>query len=127
MIMERTASLVVAESEHDPRSVNGRTLARKLEAAGWGLFFIWIGLALLADVGWGVGLLGVGIITLGVQGARKHFTLELDRFSVAVGFLFVVGGVWELFNVQIALVPILCIVAGVAFLVSALAGRPRDR
>jgi len=64
--------------------------ARKLAAIGWGLFFIWVGVALFAHLGWGVGLLGVGIITLGVQATRKYFGLKLEGFWIAVGFLFVV-------------------------------------
>jgi hypothetical protein len=95
-------------------------LTRKLDAIGWGLFFIWTGIAFFAHIGWGAGLLGVGIITLGVQAARKYFELKLEGFWVAVGFLFVVGGVWKLFNVQLGLLPILCIVAGVALFVSTL-------
>ena len=116
----------MADSDDDQRVANRRALSKKLEAAGWGLFFIWIGIALLADVGWGVGLLGVGIITLGGQVSRRYLTLEVEGFGVVVGFLFLVGGVWELFHVQLALVPILCIVAGVALLASALRGGARD-
>ena len=101
-------------------------LTRKLEAIGWGLFFIWMGAALFAHLGWGAGLLGVGIITLGVQAARKHFELKLEGFWVAVGFLFVVGGICKLFNVHLGLVPILCIVAGIALLVSIFVGRARN-
>jgi hypothetical protein len=37
---------------------------RQLDAAGWGLFFIWIGIAVLANLGWGIGLIGVGLIIL---------------------------------------------------------------
>ena len=47
-------------------------LERKLDAVGWGLFFIWIGIAILADVGWGVGLIGVGTIILGSLVAREY-------------------------------------------------------
>ena len=36
-------------------------IAKTLESLGWALFFIWVGMALLLDVGWGVGLLGVGV------------------------------------------------------------------
>jgi len=32
----------------------GRVSAAMIDAAGWGLFFIWVGIAFLADVGWGV-------------------------------------------------------------------------
>ncbi len=116
----------MAESDHDQRVANRRALTKKLEAAGWGVFFIWIGIALLTDVGWGVGLLGVGIIILGGQVSRRYLALKPEGFWVVVGVLFVVGGVWELFNVQVSLVPILCIVAGVALLASALGGGPRD-
>ncbi len=116
----------MVQSDDDQRATNRRALNKKLEAAGWGLFFVWIGIALLADVGWGVGLIGVGIIILGAQLSRSYLSLRLEGFWVVVGFLFVVGGVWELFNVQLALVPILCIVAGVALLASALRGGPRD-
>jgi hypothetical protein len=41
---------------------------------GWGLFFIWMGIAVLADVGWGVGFLGVGLIILGALGAREYLS-----------------------------------------------------
>jgi len=104
------------------KSAQKSELTRKLEAIGWGLFFIWMGIALFAHVGWGTGLLGVGVITLGAQVARKYFTLKLEGFWVAVGFFFVAGGVWKLFNVQLGLLPILCIVAGVALLVFTLVG-----
>jgi len=104
---------------------------RRVEAAvaacGWGFFFIWVGIALFAHVGWGTGLVGVGIITLGAQMARKYFGLKLEGFWVVVGFLFVLGGVWKLLNVQLGLVPILCIAAGVALLVSVLGGTLRDQ
>ena len=46
-------------------------LCRKLDTIGWGLFFIWIGIAILADMGWGVGLIGVGVIILGGFVARE--------------------------------------------------------
>jgi len=45
--------------------------ASKFDAAGWALFFIWVGIAWLADFGWGIGLLGVAAITLGMQALRR--------------------------------------------------------
>ena len=75
-------------------------LSRKLEAIGWGLFFIWMGIALLAHVGWGVGLLGVGIIILGGQAARRYYILKLEGFSVAIGLCFFFCGIWHLFGGQ---------------------------
>ena len=111
------------ERNHDQKLVNRNVLHKNLDAAGWGLFFIWIGVAVLSKVGWGEGLLGVGIITLGAQVARRYFGLKLEGFWVVVGFFFVLGGVWKLLNVQLGLLPILCIAAGLVLLVSTLVRR----
>ncbi len=107
-------------------SAQATKLTRKLEAVGWSLFFIWTGIAFLAHVGWGVGLLGVGIITLGAQAARKYFALKLEGFWLLVGFFFVAGGIWKLFNIQLGLLPILSIIAGFALLVSIFVARARN-
>jgi len=114
------------ERNHDQTSKSRHVLHKKLDAVGWSLFFIWIGIALLADVGWGVGLLGVGIITLGGQVMRKYFALRVEVFWVMVGFFFLLAGVWELVNVQFGLIPILCISAGVSLLISVLFRKPGD-
>lgn len=106
--------------------VDGRIKARKLDVAGWGLFFIWIGIAFLANLSWGTGLVGVGILMIGGQIARKYMGLKCEAFWTMVGALFVIGGIWELFSVRVSLIPILCIVAGVALVVSALVGKPKE-
>lgn len=116
------------EKNKDKGSTNKRVLPKKLDAAGWGLFFIWTGIAFLADVGWGPGLLGVGIITLGAQAARKYFGLDLEGFWIAAGFFFALGGIWELYKISFELWPILCVIAGAALLVPLLPGsREIDR
>ena len=97
--------------------------ARKLDATLWGVFFLWVGIALLAGLSWGVGLLGIGLITLGGQTARKTIGLELEGFWVVVGVLFLLAGVWSLLSVEIALIPFLLIIAGIALLVSAVRAR----
>jgi len=56
------------------KTAQRKNLNRKLDALGWGLFFIWMGIAVLADVGWGVGFLGVGLIILGALGAREYLS-----------------------------------------------------
>lgn len=111
-----------------------RELARKLEAAGWGLFFIWIGIAVLASVGWGVSLVGVGVITLGGQAARKYSGVPVEGFWVFVGVLFFLGGLWRALGfgagrvaIPGGLVPVVCILAGATLLFSALFGRPPHR
>lgn len=88
----------------------------KFEAAGWALFFIWVGIAWLADIGLGVGLLGVAAITLGMQAIRKMFGVNVEGFWVLVGLGFAVGGLWEWLDVQLPLAPIVLIAVGVALL-----------
>ncbi len=115
------------ERNNGQRSMNTKVLNERLDAVGWGLFFVWVGIAFVAHVGWGTGLLGVGLITLGGQVMRKYFGLRLEVFWLMVGFFFLLGGVWELLNVQFELVPILCIIAGVALLVTVLVGKVRNQ
>ena len=117
------------DSEAPPSSAN-RGMGKRLDAAGWGLFFIWVGVSLLMDLSWGVGLIGVAAIILLGQTARRYYDLRLEKFWVAVGVLFFLGGIWELFQVQVGLVPILLIVAGGALLLSLFRrrwGTDRDR
>jgi hypothetical protein len=105
------------------KTTEKRNLAARMEAMEWGLFFIWLGIVFLLHIGIGIGLLGIGLITLGVQVARKNHNLELEKFWIIFGLLFVVGGLWELFNVKLPLVPVLFIGAGVAILVAIAKGR----
>ena len=115
--------MTVEEKERVISKNRKRTVEAAIATCAWGLFFIWIGMALFVHVGWGTGLVGVGIITLGAQLARKYFDLKLEGFWVAVGFIFLLGGVWRLLNVQLGLVPILCIALGLVLLVSTLVAK----
>jgi hypothetical protein len=93
-------------------------LTHKLQAVGWGLFFVWVGIAVLTKIEVGIGLLGVGIITLVMQGVRKYFNLKLEGFWVVIGLLFVIGGIWHLFEAKIPLVAIVLIIGGILVIVS---------
>ena len=63
----------------------GHMSAHKLDVFAWSFFFIWIGIALLSSLGWGIGLLGVGIIILGKQATRKYMALGFETFDVPSG------------------------------------------
>jgi hypothetical protein len=62
------------ENNQELKTIRRKNLNQKIDAAGWGVFFIWIGVAVLADVGWGVGLIGVGVIILGGLAAREYLS-----------------------------------------------------
>ncbi len=102
---------------------NKYVLAKRLDAVGWGLFFVWVGTSFFGHLGWGTGLLGVGVITLGGQILRKYFGLRVEGFWIVVGIFFVLGGVWELFEIQFGILPFLCIAAGMTLLFSTLASK----
>jgi hypothetical protein len=110
----------------DRLATDRRALGKKLEAIGWGLFFIWIGITLIAGLGWGIGLLGIGIIILSMQVVRYNLGFSWEGFSIAVGLLFALGGIWDLLGIHFSLVPIIAIIAGVLFIVSALYPSPKD-
>lgn len=103
-------------------------LEKKLEGWGWGLFFVWVGIAFLTDLGWGLGLLGVSVITLGVQLFRVNGGLKAEGFWVVAGLLFLVGGLWEmLLESEFPMVPILLVVIGVALIWSTVGGKRPPR
>ena len=83
-----------------------------------GFVFIWVGISILAGFSFAIGLLGVGIITLGVQLVRKFYNLKQEGFWFVVGILFILGGIWELLKIEVQLVPIIIIVAGIVILIS---------
>lgn len=103
------------DQELQDKTVGGN-LAKKLDAAGWGLFFIWIGLVIGLDIRESVALLGIGITTLGVQLVRKSKGLNFEGFWCLVGAAFLLGGIWQEFNVELPLLAVLLVVGGVAVL-----------
>ena len=100
-------------------------LNRKLAAIGWSLFLVWVGIAFLLKIDPGFGLLGIGIITLAMQAVRKYYNLKLEGFWVVIGCLFLIGGLWNIFQPKLPLVPILIIVAGLIIFFSAIRGKQR--
>lgn len=113
-------------TNHAVATMGGRRVTlQKLDGLAWGLFFIWIGIALLANLGWGIALLGTGILILAAQMARKVMAQGFETFWVLVGTFFAFCGVWILLDIRVSLIPIFCIAVGLALLASALIGRAR--
>ena len=105
------------------------TKKKQLDAGTWGVFFLWIGISFLAHVPWGVWLLGVGVIILGAQLARRMFDLRVDGFWLVAGAVFLLGGISDIapLGIHIAIIPVLCIIGGVILLARALTGRAGPR
>ncbi len=107
-----------AANSDKPKSTNPPKFARKLPAAGWGLLFIWIGIAMLLKLSTGSILLGIGAITLLVQVARKYLNLRIELFNVVMGLLFMIGGFWENYKPELPLIPVFLIVVGTGLFLS---------
>lgn len=125
----------MSDSEHaDTSTRNKRSVIDRLDAIGWGLFLVWMGVAFLADVGWDVGIFGVGLIALGGQAARRYLGVPVERFGLAIGIVFLVWGAWDLLKLRFGearfpggLLPVLCIILGSVVIVAALIRKPRMR
>ncbi len=98
----------------------GRDLDRRVSSATARLLMVWVGIALLTDVGWGGGLIGAGVLLLAEQAVRWRSAVQFEWFWVGAGIMACLSGVGMLFGVQVSLVPILMIVVGITLIGSTL-------
>jgi len=103
------------QSEKLNRTVNDHALSKRLALVGWGLFLVWIGIVKIAGLPPGAVLLGVGAVTLGIQGARALFSLPLEGFWVVGGAIFTAIGLFKMVGPDFAMLPFLLVAAGVVF------------
>ncbi len=71
--------------DQEPMAARESNLAGLLDAVGWGLFFIWVGVAFLADLGWGLGFIGVGVIILATSVAGRYLAGPTGSRSTICG------------------------------------------
>lgn len=92
--------------------------AVSLDAIGWALFFIWLGIVLLMKKSLpdGVGSIGIGIIVLGGALARLVLGVTISNFWLIIGAIFLAAGIGELFAIDLPLLPIALIMCGVLLL-----------
>lgn len=107
-------------TEKEISSSRQQAVESMLATYGWGLVFLWIGAAMLGGLSSGIGLLGIGVITLGLQLVRKYLDLGMEGFWVIVGLLFTFGGLGSLYEKDIPLLAIVLVMAGLLLLVSAI-------
>lgn len=109
--------------------VSSTQFVHRADSVGWGLFFIWVGFAVLANVGWGMSLIGVSGIIFAVQGALYLHGEESDGFMIAWASVLLVGGVWAAYGVAWPVVPVLLMLLGGLMLANAFrrvgGGEPR--
>jgi hypothetical protein len=113
--IERTNDI---QTDNKPRS-------DRIDSIVWGLFFIWIGVAVILDLGWSTGLIGAGIILLGEQLVRSLIGVKTQSFWIIAGILLIASGIWTIYEVSISLFPIALIIIGLVILISSFKKRNR--
>ena len=95
-------------------------LNKRLEDAGWGLFFIMIGILWLvpdAVVPQATWIIGAGLIMLGVNLFRSLYGIPMNGFSTTLGVLALGAGAASLAGIHLPVVPLLIIALGIAIIV----------
>ncbi len=90
-------------------------LNKRLERIGWGLFLLMIGgIGLVPDeqVPEGTWLIGVGLIMLGLNGARYLNGIKMSGFTIFLGVLALGSGISDFLGVDLPIFPILLILIG---------------
>ncbi len=86
--------------------------ARQIDSAAWAVFFIWIGVVMLASIPWAWFLVGVGVIIVGAQIVRQQGGLKIEMFGLIVGLIMLAAGIWDLVALPLPLMPVILIVLG---------------
>ncbi len=107
-----------------PESSERNERLRQIDSCAWAVFFMWVGVVMLAGVPWAWFLVGVGVLILGAQMMRRMWNLNVEAFGVAVGLIIFAGGVWDLLSLPWPLMPIILILLGAYLLWKALSPTP---
>ena len=83
---------------------NVRPSNSNFEMAAWGALFIWWGITVLfTSLPHGIGAIGIGLILLGLNAARRLNGVPASGFTTTLGILALVLGGLELANVILQL------------------------
>jgi hypothetical protein len=107
-----------------PEPTNLDERVRQLDSAAWAVFFIWVGIVMLAGLPWDWFLVGVGVLILGAQVLRRQWNLKIETFSVVIGLIFLAAGAWDLLSMPLPLMPIILIALGAYLLWKTLSPTP---
>ena len=93
---ERERSEESPEIEIDPGKA---ALNKRLETIGWGLFLVMLGGFILVPgnmINKGLWSIGVGLIMLGLNGARYYYNMKMSGFTTFLGVVSLLGGIAQL-------------------------------
>jgi hypothetical protein len=91
--------MTIQETQIEKDQVKKQALNKRLEAIGWGLFFIMLGgfgLVPSEQVPEGVWSIGVAVIMLGLNATRYYYGIKLSGFTTFLGIIALLGGMAQL-------------------------------
>jgi hypothetical protein len=97
-------------------------LGKRMNEVACALFLIMSGALWLAPEVWapeGAWLIGVGLILLGLNLARRLYQLRINAFGIVVGLSALVAGIVQVMGVQFRFVPLLLVVLGTVMIINA--------
>ena len=101
--------LELGDPANDPRRVQ----------FGMGILATWIGIVWLLNLGWGIGLIGAGLIYLSSQIRRVFMDkLPIQWEWIGIGTLVILGGLNSLFSLEVRFGPISVIIAGLVLILT---------
>ena len=113
---------------------NIRKLNRRYEIITWGILFVWVGARdLIPGLPIGTGMVGIGLILLVLNLARRFSDLPINGVSTALGVTALLVGAMELFRsfqgiqVELPFFPVLLVMVGVGFLAHSLTGMKNSK
>ncbi len=102
-------------------SSDSGSLESRVDAFGWGIFFVMSGAMLLVpglpDGSW---LAGVGVLFLGLSAARAMLGLQVSGFGLAVGAILLIWGAGAMADVAVPWFSVLLVVCGLALVMGQL-------
>jgi hypothetical protein len=96
-----------------------RTLNKRLETVCWGLFLLMLGVLAIGPktaAKDAIGSVGVGLILLGLNAARNYFKIKMSTGTIILGIIALASGVGDLLGVELPVIEILIIAAGINIL-----------
>jgi len=114
----------VPQTTEDKRALN-----KRLETIGWGLFLVMAGALAIGPktiAKDSMGSIGVGLILLGLNAARYYFRIKMSTGTIILGIIALASGVGDLLGVELPVIEILLIAAGINIIYKVIVGQ-RDK
>jgi len=106
-----------------------RVLNKRLETIGWGLFLVMLGILAIGPktvAKDSIGSIGVGLILLSLNAARYYFKIKTSTGTIILGIIALASGVGDLLGVELPVIEILLIAAGLNIIYKVIVGQ-RDK